>query len=182
MRRTIVAVACLALLPAFGACSSDNEPEDDPAADRERASANEGKPDPHGPLPEAGAARCVEEYSPAAVAGRGFAFDGVVVEIGSAVTDRGDTSDLGLAGVTFEVRDWFVGGTGRTVTVDMPPPLEGQGASSEGGPSYAVGSRLLVGGQPRWGGASLKDPIAWGCGFSRYHDAATANAWENASR
>lgn len=182
MRRTIVAVACLALLPAFGACSSGNEPEDDPAAIRERVSANEGRPDAHGPLAEAGEASCVEEYSPAAVAGRGFAFDGVVVAIGSTVTDRGDGDDLGLDGVTFEVRDWFVGGTGRTVTVDMAPPLAGHEASSADGPSYAVGSRLLVSGEPRWGGPPLEDPIAWGCGFSRYHDAATADSWENASQ
>ncbi len=57
-----------------------------------------------GPLPEGGAASCVESYAARAVTGRAFAFDGVVVEVGPFVSDRGDEADLGLPGVTFEVR------------------------------------------------------------------------------
>lgn len=92
------------------------------------------------------------------------------------MTDRGDEADLGLLGVTFEVREWFAGGRGERVTVDLQPV----GGLEDPGPAYGVGSRLLVSGEARWGGAPMKAPIAWGCGFTRYHDAATATAWREA--
>ena len=99
--------------------------------------------------------------------------------MGSPSSTRGG-SDLDLTGVTFEVREWFSGGNQPTVTIDMPAPVEGSRGLSEGGPSYAIGSRLLVSGEPRWGGAALADGIAWGCDFTRYYDTATANAWARA--
>lgn len=123
-----------------------------------------------GPLPDGALVDCVEQYSPAAVSQRAFAFDGVVVDIGSGISDRGDASDLGLAGVTFEVREWFSGGRGSTVTVDMQSSAK----------SYGIGSRLLVSGEPRWGGPALADAIAWGCEFTRYYDPATADSWSRA--
>jgi hypothetical protein len=43
-----------------------------------------------------------------------------------------------------------------------------------------MGSRLLVSGEPRWGGTPLEDPIAWGCGFTRYYDSGTAKSWKQA--
>ena len=94
-------------------------------------------------------------------------------------SDRGDEADLGLPGVIFEVREWFSGGRGDTVTVDVEPPTRG---SEDLAPGYAygVGSRLLVSGEARWGGSPLKSPIAWGCGFSRYYDSETAMAWRDA--
>lgn len=124
-----------------------------------------------GELPTGAMASCVEQYTPDAVDRRGFAFDGVVVDIGDPVGGH----DLPYAGVTFAVEEWFAGGSGATVTVDMPPPLEGGGSTTSlGGPSYAVGSRLLVSGEPQPGGADL---MAWSCGFTRYHDPQTAAAW-----
>lgn len=131
-----------------------------------------------GPLPDSGAASCTEEYAPEAVANRAFAFDGVIVEIGPSRSDRPDRGAVDLVGVTFSVQQWFAGGTGATVTVDMPPPLEeGQGGTAEVVPSYAVGSRLLVSGEPRWGGSPLDNAVAWGCGFTRYYDQQTAESW-----
>lgn len=132
--------------------------------------------DRHGPLPDGGASSCVEHYSAATIAGRAFAFDGVVVDIGRSVSDRGDDGDLGLPGVTFEVREWFAGGRAETVTVDLQPAR----APEESVPAYGLGSRLLVSGEPRWGGKPLAAPIAWGCGFSRYYDAETATVWREA--
>ena len=119
-------------------------------------------------------------YAASAVRELGFAFDGVVVEVGASVSDRGDEADLELAGVTFEVREWFSGGESKTVTVDMLPP---SAAAILSGVDYAygVGSRLLISGQPRWGGSPLQQPIAWGCEFTRYYDSATAAAWREAS-
>lgn len=127
-----------------------------------------------------GAASCVESYAPKAVMGRAFAFDGVVVEVGRSVSDRGDESDLGLPGVTFEVREWFSGGRADTVTVDMQPRRPGPENPLDPGYAYGVDSRLLVSGEARWGGSPLEAPIAWGCGFSRYYDPETATAWRYA--
>ena len=133
-----------------------------------------------GPLPDGGAVSCVETYAPGAVSKRAFAFDGVVVDVGPSVSDRGDEGDLGLPGVTFEVREWFSGGRGDTVTVDVQSTTTNSADPSEPGDAYGVGSRLLVSGEARWGGSSLEAPIAWGCGFSRYHDEETAKAWRDA--
>lgn len=119
-------------------------------------------------------ARCVESYTPEAVTGRAFAFDGVVVDIGASVSDRGDEGDLNAPGVTFEVREWFSGGSADTVTIDVQVANTEFADPSDPGYSFGIGSRLLVSGEPRWGGSPLDDPIAWGCGFSRYHDPETA--------
>ena len=43
-----------------------------------------------GALPDGGAASCAEAYAPDALTGRAFAFDGVVLDIGPSVSDRGD--------------------------------------------------------------------------------------------
>lgn len=133
-----------------------------------------------GPLPDGGAADCVESYTPDAVRGRAFAFDGVVMEAGPSVSDRGDEGDLGLPGVTFEVQEWFSGGQADTVTVDMQIPVTDSMDPSDPGYTYGIGSRLLISGEARWGGSPLDDPIAWSCGFSRYYDPDTATAWRAA--
>ena len=148
--------------------STSSEALDDPTGDR------------RGELPEAGAASCVAVWTedrPIAEQAV-FAFDGVVTDVGPGLTDRPGSGGLDLVAVTFQVREWFAGGTGAEVTVDMQPPLRpGQGRSDDTVPAFAPGSRLLVSGSPRWGGAPLEDPIAWGCGFTRYHDQGTADAW-----
>lgn len=185
MSRARVVGVCLGLISALGACSWS---QDLRSADKKHGDTAQG---PHGdldnptaaltgPLPNGAAASCAERYSPRAVADRAFAFDGVVVEVGEPTSDRGDGGDLGLAGVTFAVREWFSGGAGSEVTVDMPPAVEGSSQLSEGGPSYETGSRLLVSGEPRWGGKAMSDPIAWGCGFTRYYDPATSESWARA--
>lgn len=133
-----------------------------------------------GALSDGRASRCVESYSPEAVLGRAFAFDGVVVALGSSVSDRRDEGDLDIPGVTFEVRQWFAGGSAETVTVDLPFP--GSATSALGAPdsAFGIGSRLLISGEARWGGSPLDHPIAWGCGFSRYYDRETAKSWHDA--
>jgi hypothetical protein len=148
---------------------------------------NAGPPDPttsqspfqgKGALPDGGAL-CVEQYSAAAVTGRAFAFDGTVTEIGPGTSDR-KGAELGYAGVTFTVHEWFSGGSGPAVTVDMASPDGNVISSVEQAPGYEVGTRLLVSGEPRWGGAPLDDAIAWGCGFTRYYDEETADRWRAA--
>ncbi len=123
---------------------------------------------------------CVESYNPRAAVGLAFAFDGTIRSIGAARTNRAGKGYLDLVAVTFTVNEWFAGGTGASVTVDMTPPND-LSTVDEGRPSYQIGSRLLVSGEPRWGGEPLDDGIAWGCGFSRYYDPATASSWQAAA-
>jgi len=188
MKRVIVTGVCLALMSTVGACASSH---DNPGLMPERT-GDAAQVLPHeqinptsqltGPLPAFGATSCAEQYSPSAVAKRAFAFDGVVVDIGSAHSNRPDRGHLDLAGVTFAVGEWFSRGSASTVTLDMDAPIVGAGGLPEGVLSYAVGSRLLVSGEPRWGGSPLTDAIAWGCAFTRYYDSATAESWRDAHR
>lgn len=118
------------------------------------------------------AASCVEAYTLSTLANRAFAFDGTVAEIGT-------TEELLYIVVVFEVHEWFwPDGPDRVDVLIMPPGS----ISSEGGPDYAEGTRLLITGKPRWGGDPLDDPLAWYCGFSRTHDAETATSWRDTLR
>ena len=186
MRRFIV--ICLALLAPLAACGEENRARASTRPAQQQSAiraASDDEPDARqnftagrtGALPE-GMARCVESYNPQAVTGRAFAFDGVVVDIGASVLDRGHEGDLNAPGVTFKVREWFSGGSADTVTIDVQVPNTEFADPSDLGYSFGIGSRLLVSG--RWGGSPLDDPIAWGCGFSRYHDPETARAWHDA--
>jgi len=130
-----------------------------------------------GAVPGSDTASCVEAYSAKTLVGQAFAFDGTVIALGPARTNRPGGGQLPLVAVTFGVHEWFHGGSGESVTIDMSPPLD---RGEDGVPSYDVGTRLLVSGQPRWGGAPLDDAIAWGCGFTRYYDSATADLWQHA--
>lgn len=44
-------------------------------------------------------------------------------------------------------------------------------------PTITAGTRLLVTGEPRWGGAPLDEPVAWGCGFTQAWTTAAAQRW-----
>lgn len=113
---------------------------------------------------------CVEAYSLAALASRSFAFDGEVTEISPGNQ------------VTFRVFEWFAGGEGDRVTIQMyAAPDSSAGVPSEFGPEYAEGTRMLVSGEPRWGGAPLNDAIAWSCGFSRVYSLDAATEWDEAT-
>ncbi len=123
----------------------------------------EGQPPADGPVADtrsgavelASGGGCTLRYSVRAVQERGFALDGTVVAMGDA-------------GVTFEVHEWFAGGDAPTVSLKLAGPT--QSDRSESSPSYSVGTRLLVSGE---------DPVAWGCGFTRYFDEETAAAWRS---
>jgi hypothetical protein len=136
-------------------------------------------PGPTGPV-RGGAGSCVEPYSPAAVGDRAFAFDGTVTAIGPGNTDRPGKGALHDAAVSFSVNEWFDGGRAPNVTVDLPPPIVFSHSEAPGW-SYEVGARLLVSGEPRWGGAPLNDAVGWGCGFTRYYDPATAASWRQSA-
>lgn len=146
-----------------------------------KASASPTLPDPAsataaaagGTLGEGSASSCVATYSPSAVAERSFAFDGTVVGIAEGTTNKPGMGDLDTVAVTFDVTEWFRGGSGPRVTVDM-----GRFGAA------AVGDRLLVAGELRWGGAPLEDAIAWQCGgggFTRDYEKEVAAQWRAAT-
>lgn len=127
-----------------------------------------------GPVPGSPDASCVEPYNLRNLTNRGFAFDGTVVSMSPAQSDR--TGADGVSGylmVSFQVHQWFRGGSGTSTAVDMFGPT----MSSAQQVSYGVGTRLLVSGEPKESGGSLPGPIGWGCGFTRYYDQTTAAAW-----
>lgn len=111
-----------------------------------------------GASPGTGSAQCVEPYSPAALANRGFAFDGTVTAIDG---DR----------VTFAVNEAFKGVDGASVTVTAAG-MTGTAITSAGGPTLEQGKRYLVAGD---------DLIAWACGYTQLYDAAVAAEWAAAT-
>ncbi len=80
---------------------------------------------------------------------------------------------FGYQTVTLRVNEWFRGGSEATTSVDMLGPT----ASSAQGVTYGSGTRLLVSGQPQQAGGPLTEPVAFGCGFTRYYDQTTAASW-----
>ena len=177
----VAAVVAIGAVVAVGVSGRDTQRPPVAASPHSTAKPGAGSssaPTGQGALPGGTTADCVETYSPAAVAGRSFAFDGTVVAIGPALINRSGVP-LPLAGVTFRVNEWFHGGTGGTVIIDMEAPAD---VSSDPLPAYGVGTRLLVSGEPRWAGAPLDAAIAWSCGFTRYYDPQTAAEWAAATR
>jgi hypothetical protein len=114
---------------------------------------------------------CAVEFSEATLADRSWAFDGTLAAVGTIADSQMGT----VPSATFHVNYWFRGGSARQVTVQFE-----MGALSEFVPSVAEGTRLLVSGEPRWGGQPLDDPVAWGCGFTQPWSADAASSWANA--
>ncbi|MGH9133194.1 MAG: hypothetical protein ACRDZZ_04600 [Ilumatobacteraceae bacterium] len=125
---------------------------------------------PSRPLGQDAAISCAKDYDVTTLAGRAFAFDGTV----AAIAEDTSSGDDPYIDVTFDVYEWFAGDGPGTVNVEMFPPGI---RTSVGTVDYEVGSRLLISGEPRWGGTPLESPVAWMCGFSRTYDGDTAAAW-----
>jgi hypothetical protein len=127
-------------------------------------------------------ASCVEEYSPRTLRNRAFAFDGTVLSIESRRDPQlevEEEKDPRVPWVTFSVHRWYRGGSGDEVGVWV----EFLNVESSAGTIRAEpGTRLLVAGEPRWGGAPLDDAIAWPCGFTQPYSAEAAAEWEAAFR
>lgn len=66
-------------------------------------------------------------------------------------------------------------GSGNGVTVQFE-----MGPIAKYVPDTEIGARLLVTGEPRWGGHPLDDPVAWSCGFTQPWTADAAESWANA--
>jgi hypothetical protein len=140
---------------------------------------------PGGPLVDRtmAMASCARGYSPMALVESAFAFDGTVTGIGPGRTDRRPATGISARrAVTFHVNAWFKGGSGDTAIVDMTQPSMTGKMFDEPPPSYEVGTRLLVTGTPRGGGAPLDNATARGCGFTRYYSPERAAEWAAAPR
>ncbi|HZW45075.1 MAG TPA: hypothetical protein VFF32_11910 [Dermatophilaceae bacterium] len=120
------------------------------------------------------AASCVEEYSPETLHGRDFAFDGTLVDWTSVGSEATGVANAGYGQATFRVTQWFAGGSADEVTVWLTKTSV---PTSVGGGDYKVGTRLLVAGEPRWGGQPLDEPIAWACGFTQPYESDVADTW-----
>jgi hypothetical protein len=170
-----IAVVAVAVLAATGVLGSRSQPP--PAASN--STHQTPSAEPQGDVFGTGVGlSCVETYSPQTLARRAFAFDGTVVSIGEPSSTGHEVADPYVP-VTFAVTHWFRGGQGDRVTVAMFPP---DAVTSVDNATYAAGSRLLVSGEARFGGAPLDDPIAWACGFTRWYSPADAQTWEQALR
>lgn len=123
------------------------------------------------------AASCVQTYAPDTLVQRAFALDGTVTSIEVREDPRLPQGEQEVPWVTLEVHRWFKGGTAREVGVWMENlNIE----TSVGSVDAEPGTRLLVSGEPRWGGDSLEDPIAWPCGFTQSWTGEAASEWEAA--
>lgn len=179
MKRALAPAALLWLLTACGdgASLSEVAAPASPTPSAAVIAASDGRT---GPISDDSRASCVQMYSAAALPQRAFAFDGTVTGIGTGSTNKRDMGHLDTVAVTFAVNEWFKGGFGSTVTVDLMSP----GSHSPDGepPAYEEGTRMLVSGEPRWGGEPLEDPIAWTCGgWTRYYEQAVADDWRRAA-
>ncbi|GAA1178908.1 hypothetical protein GCM10009584_20720 [Ornithinimicrobium humiphilum] len=174
MSRSWRLVGLTFVLAACGVVDNGDALQSDGAV---KAPSSDTSPGTQEDLAGGGSGACVEFYSPDALRSRAFAFDGTVVRVGPSVSDRGDAGDLGMPGVTFAVNEWFLGGASEEITVDM----QGLGETGEGDLLIREGSRLLLSGEPRWGGGPLDQPVAWGCGFSRLYDEDTAASWRRST-
>lgn len=167
MRRSVlVLAAAVALIPSAVGCWRQATPGGSP----------EGEGQPAEPV----ATRCVEEYSPDTLRNRAFAFDGTVVSIDlrqDPQLEVEEEDDSRVPWVSFSVHRWYRGGSGDEVGVW----IENLNIETSAGTITAEpGTRLLVAGEPRWGGAPLDDAIAWPCGFTQPYMPEVAAEWEAA--
>ena len=124
------------------------------------------------------AASCVEVYSPKTLVNRSFAFDGTVASIETRNDPKLPAGERERPWVWFVVHQWYRGGSGETVGIWM----DGVNIETSAGTVNAEpGMRLLVSGEPRWGGEPLDDPLAWTCGFTQEWTEEMAAEWEAAT-
>ncbi|MGH2711210.1 MAG: hypothetical protein ACRDH9_08420 [Actinomycetota bacterium] len=140
--------------------------------------SEEAAPPPSSTDSTSTSALCVEVYSPETLAGRSFAFDGTVMAIETRTDPKLPAEEAEVPWVTFDVNRWYIGGSSDEIGVWVEP-LNVE--TSNGTITAEVGTRLLVSGEPRWGGDPLEDPLAWICGFTQPWSEEAAAEWEAAT-
>lgn len=162
-RSMLTAAAAILVLGGFGAIAAVGGLGD--------AEPGTSATPPSAETPVMSEASCAFEYNPSTLAERSWAFDGTLISLDSV-----DDSQLGpVPSATFSVNQWYRGGSGDLVTVQFE-----MGSISEFVREVEPGARLLVTGEPRWGGQPLDDPVAWGCGFTQSWNADAAESWAHA--
>lgn len=125
------------------------------------------------------ASSCVEVYGLNTLLNRSFAFDGTVLSIEVRTDPQLPAGEQEVPWVMFDVHRWFKGGQTEAVGVW----IENLNIGTPSGTIEAEpGIRLLVSGEPRWGGAPLDDAIAWPCGFTRPWSRELSSEWATAFR
>jgi hypothetical protein len=171
MRKTLAVSLFLAAMLLGSACAEDPQPQ-------RRSEPPEGVETSSGSSSTDIAASCVEVYSPETLVNRSFAFDGTVTSIETRTDPKLPAGERETPWVEFDVNRWFLGGSPETVGIWMDA-LNVE--TSVGTVSAEVGTRLLVAGEPRWGGEPLDDPLAWTCGFTQPWTEEAAAEWEAAT-
>lgn len=128
-----------------------------------------------GALPVPAGASCAKSSPDVVARLTALSFDGTVVAVGPSRQSEGSDGYSAWITTTFDVHEWFHGGSGATVTVDIPVG----GSIDSMPPPFEMGTRLLVSGDKP--GPAAKGIVAWGCGFTRYYDAPTADNWRAAT-
>jgi hypothetical protein len=169
MRRSLAVPLLLAVALLGSACADDTEPQPQSQPPEAVDTA---------PSSTDVAASCVEVYGPETLPNRSFAFDGTVASIETRSDPKLPVGERKTPWVTFDVNEWFLGGSGDTVAIWMD---QLNVETSVGAVTAEVGTRLLVSGEPRWGGEPLDDPLAWTCGFTQEWTEEAAAEWETAT-
>ena len=172
MRKPIASLALVAFVVLASACGngSDTGEASGPtgAAGESSSSSSETST----------SALCVEVYSPETLSNRSFAFDGTVTAIETRTDPKLPEGENESQWLTFDVHEWYLGGSEPSVGVWV----DGLNVETTVGTITAeVGTRLLVAGEPRWGGRPLEDPLAWSCGFTQQWSEEAAAEWEAAT-
>lgn len=122
-------------------------------------------PDASWLTPDAGA--CVEQYSPQTLPNRDYAFDGVIAAIDPPAEPGGTDPGGGTTTVTFNVRRWFWGGSGKEVSLrTYSTPLSEEAAES------SIGAHVL---------ASGDEDFLWACGFTKPFSESGVDEFETAA-
>lgn len=169
MRTRIVAAVVLLTIGVVAACGSGTE--GDRVATSPSSEDSVGAADLAGRLdPDGAAASCAFEFSAETLGDRAFAFDGTVLASQAEQDPRAPSPESDMNRVEFEVHEWFAGGDEPRAKVWVAADL-------------VPGDRLLVSGEPRWGGVPLEDAIAWlGCGgFTVPYSDEAAQFWGDAT-
>ncbi len=111
---------------------------------------------------------CAFAFTDRTLAERAWAFDGTATRESTGL----DSHFGAVPTTTFRVNHWYKGGSAAAVTVEFSFDRS-EDQTIHGG----IGTRLLVTGEPRWGGKPLDEPVAWGCGFTQVWTAQAAQQW-----
>jgi hypothetical protein len=113
-----------------------------------------------------------------------FAFDGTVKSI--EIRDVPNEFEPGYQEyfVTFDVNEWYRGGEGDEVSVWFSSLWLAESdmiIEADDAELVRTGTRLLVSGGSRTGGAALEDPVAGTmCGNTKFYSSETAGEWSEA--